>query len=217
MAARLDELRTIYEVDRLTLEKDKAVLQQELHRNYLYLALAGCGMLLLTLALWMVYSRRLNAKNRDLVARILEQDRAQGKKALPLPGDTKPGSPLLEALRRLMAEPAVFTDPSFNRKMLAEKLRTGETALQETVARYFSCGVTEFITEQRLNYSRKLLAQQGEKYTIEAIAVNSGFGSHRTFYRQFSQRYGVSPGEYRTFLRMVETAENPQKPPNTGA
>jgi AraC-like DNA-binding protein len=193
MAAKLDEMRTLHEVDKLTLEKER-------NRNYLYFSLAGFGLSLITLSVWIVYSRRLRAKNKEMVIHILEQD--QLMKALPAyanwPGSMRAEKDLLlQRLAHLMKDPTVFTDPLLNRKSLAEKLNTNETALQELITRYFSCSVTEYINEQRLNYARTLLACQSEKYTIEAIAVDSGFGTRRTFYRQFQQRYSLTPGEYR--------------------
>lgn len=59
-------------------------------------------------------------------------------------------------------------------------------------------GVSKFITQRRLAACYTVLAQQGEKQPISAVAFEHGFTNLSSFYRQFQARYGFSPGETRT-------------------
>ena len=70
---QLDELRVKHEVDVLTAEK-------ELNLRRLIYSLAGCALLIVTLTIWIHYSRRLRRKNINLAKQILEQSRRQGAK-----------------------------------------------------------------------------------------------------------------------------------------
>ncbi|MDR1897607.1 MAG: helix-turn-helix domain-containing protein [Prevotellaceae bacterium] len=207
MAAQLDELHTIYEVDKLTLENDRLVMEKDYHRKYMLLYFTGCCLLFVALGIWIVYSRRLDVKNRILVARILEQDKLMNTLQSALIARRKSESEskqecdndLLNALNQLMTETGIFSNPGLNRKILAELLNISEQRLQKLIYKHFSCSVVEYISDQRLKFARDLLSNHSEKYTVEAIAIESGFGNRRTFYRQFQQRYGVTPGAYRTY------------------
>jgi transcriptional regulator GlxA family with amidase domain len=107
---------------------------------------------------------------------------------------------LLEQLKVLMKDSKNFTDPTLNRKILAERLNTNENYLWETIKKHYGNTIGEYITGLRLNYARELLIQQGEKYTIEAASIDAGFGTRRTFERLFRKKYGLSPEEYRKSL-----------------
>ena len=99
-----------------------------------------------------------------------------------------------------MKDPNNFTDPDVNRKLLAAKLNTNENYLRETLKKHYGNTIGEYITGLRLNYALELLAHQGEKYTIEAAALDAGFGSRSTFLRLFRKQYGLSPQDYRKLL-----------------
>ncbi len=50
----------------------------------------------------------------------------------------------------------------------------------------------------------------GSNDTIEVIAENAGFGSARTLYRLFRQKYGMSPTDYKNVL-LEEEKEKKEK------
>ncbi|MDR1645906.1 MAG: AraC family transcriptional regulator [Tannerellaceae bacterium] len=208
-STRVDELRTQFEVDRHILEKER-------EHSYMLAALAGCLLLGGLLTGWVFYSRRLARKNRGLVRQILEQDcvakeleqkeeelhRYQTLLKQQNPENTdetesEAETELLKRFKRLMQDSRVFTNPDLNWKSIIQELNTNEVYLRETVKQRFGCTIGDYINELRLNHARVLLVQKSEKYTVEAIAFDSGFNSRRTFYRLFYKQYGLSPSEYR--------------------
>ncbi|MDL2244797.1 helix-turn-helix domain-containing protein [Parabacteroides sp. OttesenSCG-928-J18] len=214
--AQVDEIRTQYEVDRHILEKER-------NRNYAYLALIGLGLALLALGIWIIYSRRLLEKNRNLVRRLREQDelarqleeeraslsklRLDIKETDLLPGETPlppPADPLYERLIELVNE-QVYTDPELNRASLAVRTGTNERYLSDLIKQYFNQTVSSYITTHRLRHARQLLGDPNTEYTIEAIALDSGFGSRTNFHKLFRKAYGLSPSEFRR-LALEETA-----------
>jgi len=81
LANQLDELHTIFEVDKLT-------LRNEIITTRFYLSLIIGLLLLLTLILYIIYMRRMHRKNRALYDSILQYRRVQdevesSEKAIP--------------------------------------------------------------------------------------------------------------------------------------
>lgn len=67
------------------------------------------------------------------------------------------------------------------------------------ISRIFSerlhSSLPHYINSRRLEYAKDLLTNTG--LSVTRIALDSGFGSTRTFFREFKRACGVSPGEYR--------------------
>ncbi len=70
LASQLDELHTIYEVDKLS-------LHNEVITTRFYLSLIIGALLLLAIVLYIIYTRRLNCKNRILYNSILQYQKMQ--------------------------------------------------------------------------------------------------------------------------------------------
>lgn len=208
---RLDELRTIYEVDKLNREKER-------QRTYVVLFVFISSFLFLLVLGGVFYSRNLTIKNKRLVKQIHEYDRLKkelvqkdeqlrkAKAFLQVQHDAHDCSAeessddvLLDELRVLINDEQIYTDSGITRKSVAEKLNTNERKLQDVLVRQYNMSFSEYITAQRLNHAKELLASK-QNITIEGIATEAGFGSRYTFHRLFREHYGLSPSEYRKLL-----------------
>ncbi|MBO7661443.1 MAG: helix-turn-helix transcriptional regulator, partial [Bacteroidaceae bacterium] len=69
------------------------------------------------------------------------------------------------------------------------------------------CGISlsDALLDYRLHHACELL--ENTDYILEVVAEESGFGSSRTFYRQFRNPYNLTPNAYRT---MSQEAKNNQ-------
>lgn len=191
--AQLDELRTRYEVDKLTLEREK-------QRIYTIALATGCLMLFAVLAGIIVYNRRLKAKNLALYRQIQEQTHLVHRKETVGPGETttKPSrdEQLFAALEALMQSEQLFTDPTLDRKALADRLLTNERYLADAIRTLTGETFSSYLSRLRLQYAIDLL-DRGDETTLESIAEQSGHATYSPFYRAFSKRYGMTPQKYR--------------------
>ena len=195
--AQLDELHKIYEVDKITGEKEKL-------KSRLISLTAGCVLLILMLGGWIFYSQRLRKKNRALYKQIREQDKMEEAieernsyiSLNSTDGDIVRNGKLFAALKELMANETILEQTEIDRKSIAERLNTNEKYLFDSVKEHTGLSFSEYINNMRLNLAKELLLNKSN-YTVEDIAIRAGFGSGRTFYRRFREKYNLSPIEFR--------------------
>ena len=202
-AAHIDELRTRYEVDKITAEKER-------NRNYFLFALAGCALLLVLLAIWIYYNHQITGKNRALAQRIRELTVQQELRDVELLNKTSfikediqdddfcPESrmdKLCVAIRDLILRDKAYRNPTISRDYVIERLGTNRELFVDAFMYCFGMSFTEYINSLRLKDAVTLLEQSD--MSIENISEKTGFGTLRTFQRQFQTKYNMSPKNYR--------------------
>lgn len=200
--ARLDELHTIYEVDKITTDKVR-------NRNYFLLTLGVCLLLAGLLGFYIYYNRQITLKNRGLYRKIKEQDRlmqelnakngADIPHTQPLPTGAKEQRQMVARLRAYLIKERYFTKYEIDIQALATEMTTNRTALFEAIKAVTGETPMGLINDLRLEEAKQLL--DNSNLTIEAIAYECGFNNSRTFYRQFHEHYSITPAEYRREAR----------------
>lgn len=104
---------------------------------------------------------------------------------------------LFDELCKLMRKEKLYTNPRTNRQTLAELLLTNEKYLSECIHIHKGVTVNTYLNLLRLEHACELLTHPSEEYTIESIAIDSGFGARNTFHTIFRNHYGITPDEYR--------------------
>ena len=113
IASRMDQLRTIYEVDRLNQERQYA-------RNWMFAAFTGCLLLVLCWGgIYHLFPMSKSKRNQVLYRRIQEQIRQENKavetiKQIP-ENDLSWELRLFINLNELLKKEKLYTDPTLNR------------------------------------------------------------------------------------------------------
>ena len=204
LSAQLDELRTIYEVDKLT-------LKNEIATNRLYLLLVSSSLLLILFVLYILHTRRLRKKNRVLFDTIVQSQKKEDKlseiKEEIDQGNLNSEESLYNNLCKLMQNEQLFKDQKMRKDDVANMLNTNRTYLSDAV-RICCDGMTfsEFINRYRLRYAATLLTTNSE-LNIYEVGDQSGFSSRSTYNRLFRDYYGMSPSEFRAIAKEKEMGE----------
>jgi AraC-like DNA-binding protein/phage gpG-like protein len=201
------------------LKQKEMQIREEQQRNRTYrtvlLLTSILAILLATIVLIILLNRRKIAlKNRALVQQIKEQikaaeerereqeqrNTAELRQVISLPDDT-PNDDLFVKFVDLLKENQLYTCPDIDIKKLLLQLGTNEKYLQKSVKESSGMGISEFINTLRLQYSCELLLNPKNNNTVENISYSAGFGSRSAFFRNFRNKYSMSPDEFRRLAR----------------
>ncbi|MEA5129222.1 MAG: helix-turn-helix domain-containing protein [Proteiniphilum sp.] len=199
---QLDELHTQYEVDKHIAEKEKT-------RHFMYFALAGCVLLLVTLGIRIYYNRKIMKKNKTLAKQIKELQTQHEKAETTLLNKTsfvakngnsnlcpeKRKEQLCMDIRDMLLKEKAYHDPGITRDRLIARLGTHKDLFIEAFQQCFGMSFTEYVNFLRLKEAITLLERS--ELPIEEISEKVGFGSVRTLQRQFQVKYNMSPKDYR--------------------
>ncbi|CAM1373078.1 helix-turn-helix domain-containing protein [Tenacibaculum xiamenense] len=107
-------------------------------------------------------------------------------------------SKIISQLYKLMEDHELYKNPFLSRLDLATKLGTSEGYLSQIINQEINKSVIQFVNEYRIEAAKNLLHNPiFNKYSVEAIGLESGFKSKSAFYNVFKNNIGMSPGAYR--------------------
>ena len=198
------ELAAIYQTHENELALNDAKSETRIHR--VLLATAILVILLIGYLFWRTrkYNKELLAKNRRLLAEIEQRECEEQQAIVQLKAEPQEkltaNQQLFCHICDLMETPDhIYTDTDMDRIRLAQLLGTNEHYVTDAIS---ACtdgkSVNAFLNEYRLRYAARLLATT--KDSVALIAELSGF-SRSSFFRVFSDAYGMSPSDYRRAAR----------------
>ena len=194
------ELAVIYLTHEKELAMNDAKSETRIHR----VLLAAAILVILLIGYLFVRARKYNKvlleKNRRLLADIEQREQEEQQAIEQLKAEPDDVLTAEQQLFRLICDlmdgpDHIYTDVDLDRNRLAQLLGTNEHYVTDAIS---TCtdgkSVNGFLNEYRLRYAARLLATT--KDSVALIAELSGF-SRSSFYRIFSDAYGMSPSDYR--------------------
>ena len=183
-------------------ETEIANRRQSLIIHRIILVAAVLIILLIIYFLWRSYkyNKVLTEKNRRLLAEIEQREREERQTIEQLKAEPQENLTAEQQLFRRICDlmdgkDHIYTDVELDRNRLAQLLGTNEHYVTDAIS---ACtngkNLNGFLNEYRLRYATRLLATTDD--SISLIAELSGF-SRSSFFRIFSDAYGMSPSDYR--------------------
>ena len=199
------ELATIYEVNEkeATIQRQGVLLQR--HEIALYSVLALLVSLGIIIGIDMYNRRVIFRKNVVLVKQMekneqLEHQRQEALDAAAWQGGASPDECALFAkLEELMGREKLYRNPKLTRDDIVARLYTNKNALINALQKCANATFTDYVNALRLDEAVALMKKQPEM-TIEHVAEQVGFGSAVSLYRQFKNKYAMTPAEFRKVL-----------------
>ncbi len=194
------ELAFIYQTHEHDLQLKDLRFTISLHR--LLITAAAIIILLISYLFWRArkYNKVLLEKNRRLLAEIEQRKQEEQQTIERLKAEPEEKLTANQQLFRRICDlmdssDHIYTDANLDRNRLAQLLGTNEHYVTDAIS---ACAVgksvNSFLNEYRLRYATHLLATTND--SVALIAELSGF-SRSSFFRIFSDAYGMSPSDYR--------------------
>jgi AraC-like DNA-binding protein len=120
--------------------------------------------------------------------------------ATSLPGNRQQRE-LVSRLREFLLKDNYFATFDIDIQELIPEMATNRAYFFKALKTVTGKTPMEFINDLRLDEAKRLL--DNTNLTIETIAFECGFNTVRTFYRQFRDRYSITPAEYRNMAEVV--------------
>lgn len=111
------------------------------------------------------------------------------------PEETLQSLPLFAMIESHLKEQHPYIDQHYNIEHLANSLNEKEHTISVAIKSKGFTGFREYINYLRLEYFRQLAAESPEK-NVKELMFACGFTSRATFYRNFSEKYGISPTKF---------------------
>ncbi|MDR0232452.1 MAG: helix-turn-helix domain-containing protein [Dysgonamonadaceae bacterium] len=211
--AQLDKIRTEYEVD-------KHIAEKELQHTYFLAALVVCIVLAIALGIWIYLNRKITKKNRILSQQISDwaaQQEVQVNEMLTkisfVPNEEKLEAidndlcvesqmdKLCIAIRDLLLKDKIYQNPTITQEVMVRQLGTNKNRFSKAMEYCFNMPFKDYINYLRLKDAVQLLEQSD--MPILEISDKVGFGSERSFFRIFSEKYGITPNNYRNSRKIT--------------
>ena len=93
-----------------------------------------------------------------------------------------------------------YSNPSLSRSLIAEHLSVNASYLSDVFKSETKIGLSEYITQVRINNAKKLLSDSS--ISIQEIAKSVGCNSLQYFYQLFKKETGITPAEYQKRKRL---------------
>ena len=194
------ELAIIYQTHEKELALEESEAKTTVYRILAVTTFLVCGFIVYLFWRAVKYNKVLFEKNRRLVVEKEQREREE-QQAVELlksepEGQLTPNQQLFRRICDLMDSPErIYTDTDLDRLRLAQLLGTNEHYITDAIS---ACAngksVSGFLNDYRLRYASHLLATTHN--SVALIAELSGF-SRSSFFRIFSDAYGMSPSDYR--------------------
>ncbi len=186
------ELAVIYETEKKEVALQQKVAEADWHKKLSYTSLAVILLVLVILFILLYIQRNTEKQNRLMVKQIKDMQAYRLKQE-------EESETLFSKLKKLMEKDYLYRNSSCSREMILEKLGIDRNCLLQLLHENKIISLPDFINEYRLQEAIGLLEQNPEM-NLEEIATTVGFGTLRSFQRQFKNNYNMSPSEYRKLM-----------------
>lgn len=196
-------------IPELTKEKQRVIRELEgslSYANTIKYSLYGVTGLALLFIGYQYRRRKLLKKRFEAILHSNEEATVQNpENNKNLEGLNLPKEVVVSVLKGLAAfeKNNGFTNPKLSQKLLAKKLKTNANYLSKIINHYKGVGFSSYINELRINYVLKLLEADPvvRRYSIKAIAHETGYTNPKSFSLLFYQKTGLKPSYY---IRLLE-------------
>nr|WP_320023730.1 helix-turn-helix transcriptional regulator [uncultured Draconibacterium sp.] len=131
---------------------------------------------------------------REVFERLYEPEENNANKKTPESSEND----LKTRLLRLFEHDKIYQINNLRISTVCESLLTNRTYISKLINDEFEMNFNEFVNKYRVEDAKQLLlSHENNKFTMDYIAQQAGFGSVASFSRVFKEIEGTTPGKFR--------------------
>lgn len=106
---------------------------------------------------------------------------------------------LFNQIERLIEKQKLYTNPKVSLELIANKVEISPNYLSQLINNHSDQNFTNFINNKRISLAKEFLINpEFDKYTIQSVALETGFNSKSSFYASFKKITNQTPTQYKT-------------------
>ncbi|MFC3193592.1 helix-turn-helix domain-containing protein [Marinicella sediminis] len=106
-------------------------------------------------------------------------------------------------IHRSLADEQLYLQPSLNLDQLSNHLGIRKHLVSQVINQTLQTSFFALINGYRVNHAKAMIDDRHHSFTLERIAIESGFNNRVTFNKAFKASEGHSPSVYRKELRLA--------------
>lgn len=116
----------------------------------------------------------------------------------------KTNEELFKKFQTLVLEEELYLNPRLSLEFISSKLDISSNYLSQIVNNHSNYSFADYINTQRISLAKQLLLDpEFKRYTIQSIALETGFNSKSSFYNAFKKITNLTPTQYKTVQKSV--------------
>lgn len=116
----------------------------------------------------------------------------------------KTNEELFKKFQRLVLEEELYLNPRLSLEFISSRLDISSNYLSQIVNNHSNYSFADYINTQRISLAKQLLLDPDfKRYTIQSIALETGFNSKSSFYNAFKKITDLTPTQYKTVQKSV--------------
>lgn len=117
---------------------------------------------------------------------------------------------IIKQIDAYIVENKSFKDQNFKSSNLSAALNIPVYLISDAIKEHYKLGFNNYLNQHRVHYFKAEMNKQYnlQNFTIEAIALQSGFVSRSGFYKAFKKHEGISPKEYMLGILSTELLDS---------
>jgi AraC-like DNA-binding protein len=119
--------------------------------------------------------------------------------------ESKIAEEVMERLNEQMDSQHSFTNSELKINDVATSLNMSVHHLSQVLNDNYDTSFNNYINQLRIEYSKKLIEEKADQFTLEAIGRESGFNSKTTFFTLFKKINGITPKEYKESMKNAQS------------
>lgn len=111
---------------------------------------------------------------------------------------------LFERVQHEITKRLLYLQPDFSREELIKTVYIPKNKFAPLFKQYAGKSFPKYVNDLRLEHAARMLKEYPD-YTVDTVARSCGMSTVQTFHRLFLDKFGVTPAEFRTGLKHVDS------------